>query len=191
MFSNTGQFRCIKCPEGSEHGMYPNCDCSKIGAYNKFLNECTKCPKNSIGIYPNCTCIDENAVFKVAFKRCETCVVGSPGKYQTVWQWSKNFIGKFISILTDFFTSTDYNTFAVHCKRCPIGVDGVFPDCKCSDGEFFDGQNCLRCPWNSKGPYGNCTCDENLTYDKELNECLGCPFKRYFILGEIHYSQMP
>lgn len=79
---STEQFKCISCPEDSDHGIYPDCDCSKIGngVYNQYKNECSKCPENSTGIYPNCTCSDKNAAFSELTKKCEFCATGSSGK---------------------------------------------------------------------------------------------------------------
>lgn len=72
-------FKCVKCPEGSEPGdIYPDCDCSSVGEYTLYKNECTKCPENTTGIYPNCTCTEE-AIFNLISNICQRCPHESTG----------------------------------------------------------------------------------------------------------------
>lgn len=79
--SNADQFMCIACPKNSDQDrIYPNCSCSKIGAYDTYNNECTQCVKGSTGIYPNCSCVDEYATFHSYRNICEYCPEGSKGK---------------------------------------------------------------------------------------------------------------
>lgn len=79
--SNVELFKCARCPEGSgDNDIYPKCNCEKVGQYNKYLNECTKCVEGSTGIYPNCTCHEENMVYNEGQNACVTCPVGASGK---------------------------------------------------------------------------------------------------------------
>lgn len=79
-------FECRECPRNSEsNSVYPNCDCDKIGIFDRDENKCITCPLASNGIYPNCICEQKNAVFfqhkPLDIIECRLCVNGSNGFY--------------------------------------------------------------------------------------------------------------
>lgn len=60
---------CAKCPFDSI-GDYPNCECPDGGYFDGEF--CTYCPYGSYGLYPNCTC-EDNAAYIKETNLCMNC----------------------------------------------------------------------------------------------------------------------
>lgn len=64
--------------------------------------------------------------------------------------------------------------------KCPVGEsDGIYPDCKCEFGGYFDEVflECITCPEDSTGQYPDCICnDHNTGHDKHTNSCKKCKY---------------
>lgn len=72
-------FECRNCPAGSKKSsIYPNCDCSQVGTYNLYRNQCNRCI-GAEGIFPNCVCSDAKAKYNTKNNICEYCPEDSTG----------------------------------------------------------------------------------------------------------------
>lgn len=98
--------------------------------------------------------------------------------FVTAQEYSSDTLTLIDGLYPDYGTHFN-DTMQSISPECPEDSIGIYPDCKCTTGNFDYSvriNECFRvCPDDSTGYWPNCKCNGEFGFDKENFECKQCP----------------